>query len=181
MALSFTTLVYVRYRVSSLCLTHIHTLSLPLGRLRQNVCQVINAVCVCSVRNLDNGKQVQTGRIVDLCPSLDASILRPTFFRSTTPPSVATKHTNKHVAFFALVPTCQRHRLLQQTGSCLVCRTRKPLVVIQLPNNHCSVWLLTCVWLNTHTHTRTGKPGHSLFLWSAYTGQSRPLSFSCSR
>lgn len=106
-------------------------------------------------------------RLAALSIYVHLSIPPSSFSPSFDQPFLLQSPLNTHsIAFFALIPPCQRHRLLQRTGSCLVCRTRKPLVVIQQPNNHCSVWLLTCAW--AHTQTRMH-------------GQTRTLSLSLKR
>lgn len=117
-----------------------------------------------------------TGRVL-ICPC--------SIFLSIPPPpldhlSLGTKHTyNTHTAFFSSafssfhVSAISHSRQAENTRLSLLCRTRKLLVVIQQPNNHCSVWLLTCVWAE-HTHIcsqtpiRTHKLSLSLLLYSSH-------------
>lgn len=134
-----------------------------------------------TVWNLDNGKQVQTGRIFIYPIYLSMSVPPPSLLIH---PTMSTKHTNAsaHTSPLSLssfhVSAIVRGRQAENARSSLVCRTRKPLVVIQQPNNHRSVWLLTCVWAErtlacTHTHQATlsfsvahtgANPERSLFL-----------------
>lgn len=93
-------------------------------------------------------------------------------------------HTQTHTSllFFSSslhVSAIAHSRQAKNTCFSLVCCTRKLLVVIQQPNNHRSVWLLTCVWAeHTHTHPHTNPA--TLFSSIAHTGKSRAQSFSCS-
>lgn len=65
----------------------------------------------------------------------------------------------------------------ENTRLSLLCRTRKLLVVTQQPDNHCPVWLLTCVWgLSTSMNTRALFLHHS----TRRPDQSHSQSFSCS-